>query len=59
MLQKQLFMAITAPGGNSKLYKAMKFAVKNFFEHRVDFTLKNVEFKQIYIESFLEVEGRV
>ncbi len=31
-------MAITAPGGSSKLYKAMKFAVKNFFEHRVDFS---------------------
>jgi hypothetical protein len=31
-------MAITAAGGYSKLYKAMKFAVKNFFEHRVDFS---------------------
>ena len=37
LLQKQLYMAITAPGGNSRLYKALKFAVKNFFEHRTEF----------------------
>jgi hypothetical protein len=35
-------MAITAPGGNSKLYKALSFSIKNFFEQRADYTMKNV-----------------
>lgn len=29
-------MAITAPGGNSRLYQALKFAIKNFFEHKIN-----------------------
>lgn len=36
-------MAITAPGGESKLYKALKFAVKNFFQHRIDFSKNRFE----------------
>lgn len=35
-------MAITAPGGDSKLYQALKYAVKNFFENRIDFQSKVV-----------------
>ncbi|CAD8200890.1 unnamed protein product [Paramecium octaurelia] len=35
LLTKQLFMAITAPGGKSKLFQALKYAVKNFFEHKI------------------------
>ena len=33
-------MAITAPGGKSKLYQTLRYAVKNFFEHRIDFQSK-------------------
>lgn len=36
LLNKQLYMAITAPGGNSRLYQALRFAVKNFFEHKIN-----------------------
>lgn len=28
-------MAITVPGGRSKLFQAVKYAVKNFFEHKI------------------------
>ncbi|CAD8181039.1 unnamed protein product [Paramecium pentaurelia] len=35
LLTKQLFMAITAPGGKSKIFQALKYAVKNFFEHKI------------------------
>ncbi|CAD8096003.1 unnamed protein product [Paramecium sonneborni] len=35
LLTKQLFMAITVPGGKSKLFQALKYSVKNFFEHKI------------------------
>ncbi|CAD8096251.1 unnamed protein product [Paramecium sonneborni] len=35
LLTKQLFMAITSPGGKSKLFQSLKYAVKNFFEHKI------------------------
>lgn len=34
-------MAITAPGGNSRLYQALRFAVKNFFEHKINISNAN------------------
>lgn len=33
-------MAITAPGGSSKLYKALMFSLTNFFENNADREVK-------------------
>ncbi|CAD8194998.1 unnamed protein product [Paramecium octaurelia] len=43
LLTKQLFMAITAPGGKSKISQALKYAVRNFFEHKITITDSDYE----------------
>jgi hypothetical protein len=36
-------MAITSPGGNQKLYQALKYSIKNFFEHKINISKVNKE----------------
>ncbi|CAD8066571.1 unnamed protein product [Paramecium primaurelia] len=46
LLTKQLFMAITAPGGKSKIFQALKYSVKNFFEHKITINDNDYDKKQ-------------
>lgn len=50
-------MAITSPGGNQKLYQALKYSIKNFFEHKINISKVNKEtgkFKLIQFKTKLK-----
>jgi hypothetical protein len=53
LLLKQFYLAIAAPGGESKLYQALKFGIKNFFQHKVEY-LRNVTLNNNNTMSFAD-----